>query len=115
MRESDIESLRCKAREAGEALKEVKVPGFDVNVIDSGIVTKITISRDGKAVAVFVDFTGSDPVCNFCRMINWALWSKVLLTMEDKLLALGFKEVYFFDARTGFELRKPRNLRNQRT
>jgi len=91
-----IESLRRKAREAGEALKEVKVPGFDVNVIDSGVVTKITVSRDGDAVAVYVDVTGSDPLCNFCRMINWALWSKVILAMEDKLRALGFREIYFF-------------------
>ncbi len=111
MREPSVESLRRRAREAGEALKEVKVPGFDVSVIDSGVVTKITVSRDGNAVAVFVDVTGSDPSCNFCRMINWALWSKVLLAMEDKLRALGFKEVHFFDTRTGFEVRKLENLR----
>ncbi len=111
MHEPSVESLRRKAKEAGEALKEVKVPGFDVNVIDSGVVTKITVSKDGNAVAVFVDITGSDPSCNFCRMINWALWSKVLLAMEDKLRALGFKEIYLFDTRTGFEVRKPENLR----
>ena len=111
MHEPGIEDLRRRARKAGEALKEVKVPGFDVNVIESGVVTKVTISRDGSAVAVFVDLTGSDPSCNFCRMINWALWSKVLLAMEDRLRALGFKEVYFFDTRTGFEVRKLGNLR----
>jgi len=111
MHEPGIEDLRRRAREAGEALKEVEVPGFDVNVIESGVVTKVTISRDGSAVAVFVDLTGGDPSCNFCRMINWALWSKVLLAMEDRLRALGFKEVYFFDTRTGFEVRKLGNLR----
>jgi len=61
-------------------------------------------------VAVFVDLTGSDLSCNFCRMINWALRSKALLAMEDKLRVLGFKE-YFFDAIAGFEVRIPENLR----
>ncbi len=114
MREPSIDHLKRKAREAVEALKEVEVPGFDVNVIDSGVIAKVTVSRDGKAVAVFVDLTGSDPSCNFCRMINWAIWSKMLLAMEERLRALNFKEVYFFDARTGFEVRKPENLRSQR-
>lgn len=111
VKELNMEDLRRKAREAGEALREVKVPGFDVNVIDSGAVTKVTVSRDGSAVAVFINLTGSDPSCNFCRMINWAIWSKILLAVEDKLRTIGFKEVYFFDARTGFEVRKLGNLR----
>jgi len=115
MGEPSVEDLKRRAMKAGEALKEVKVPGFDVNVIDSGIVTKITVSKDGDAVAIFVDLMGSDPACNFCRMINWALWSKVLLAMEDKLLTLGFTEVYFFDARTGFEVIKLENLRDTRS
>jgi len=44
--ESGIETLKRKARKAGEVLKEVKVLGFDVNVIDLGVVTKVAVSRD---------------------------------------------------------------------
>ncbi|MCE4612000.1 MAG: hypothetical protein F7B17_08530 [Desulfurococcales archaeon] len=89
------------ARRAEEALLEVEVPGFDVDLVTSGAVKRIRVSRDGAAVAVFIDFSGSDPSCNFCRFINWNLWQAILEKAEARLREAGFKEVAFFDWATG--------------
>ena len=89
------------ARKAEEALLEVEVPGFDVDLVTSGAVKRIRVSRDGTAVAVFIDFSGSDPSCNFCRFINWNLWQAILERAERRLREAGFKEVAFFDWATG--------------
>jgi ribosome-binding factor A len=93
-----------KARIVERVLSTVEVPGFDVDVMSSGVVTGFRISRDGDKVAVFVDFLGSDPSCGFCKFINHTLWSKIANLIKERLRDAGFKEVYVVDVRSGSEL-----------
>ena len=88
------------ARRAEEVLSTVEVPGFDVDLVTSGAVKRIRVSRDGGAVAVFIDFTGSDPSCYFCKFINWTLWKRILRDAEARLREAGFREVEFYDYAT---------------
>ncbi len=96
----DLKKLEEKARKAGDALREVLVPGFDVNVVDAGLVSKVTVGRDGETIAVYVDFSGTDPSCSFCRMINVVLWKEIIHRIGRRLRKEGFKEIYFLDIRT---------------
>lgn len=94
-----------KARAAEEVLTTVEVPGFDVDLLSSGAVKRIRVSRDGGAVAVFIDFTGSDPSCYYCKFINWSLWRRILRDAAIKLKEeAGFREVVFFDWATGAKI-----------
>lgn len=94
-----------KARAAERVLAAVEVPGFDVDLLSSGAVKRIRVSRDGGSVAVFIDFTGSDPSCYFCKFINWSLWRRILRDAADKLkVEAGFREVVFFDWATGAKI-----------
>ncbi|MCS7099324.1 MAG: hypothetical protein RMH84_06635 [Sulfolobales archaeon] len=86
------------------ALSKTEVPGFDIDVVSAGLVTKVRVSRDGSKIAVFIDFTGSDPSCAFCRFINHTLMKTVIERIKDSLRGVGFKEVFVVDARTGVEL-----------
>ncbi len=88
------------ARRAEEVLSTVEVPGFDVDLVTSGAVKRIRVSRDGGAVAVFIDFTGSDPSCYFCKFINWTLWKRILRDAEARLKESGFRDVEFYDYAT---------------
>ena len=97
------------AQEAERVLATVEVPGFDVDLMTSGAVKRIRVSRDGSAVAVFIDFTGSDPSCYFCKFINWTLWKRILRDAESRLKEAGFRSVEFYDyatmARIDYEAR----------
>ncbi|MEM4799632.1 MAG: hypothetical protein QW713_06435, partial [Sulfolobales archaeon] len=42
-------------------LRSIDVPGFDIDLISSGVVRSFRISRDYEKIIVFVDFSGSDP------------------------------------------------------
>jgi metal-sulfur cluster biosynthetic enzyme len=90
-----------KARLVEEILSEVEVPGFDVDLMSSGAVKRIRVSRDGSAVAVFIDLSGSDPSCYYCKFINWNLWQSILRSAEERLRKAGFREVVFVDWATG--------------
>lgn len=94
-------SLIEMAKKAEEALSEVEVPGFDVDLVSTGAVKRIRVSRDGSSVAVFIDLSGSDPSCYYCKFINWNLWQSILSAAEEKLRSAGFKEVVFIDWATG--------------
>lgn len=94
-----VELVRL-AQEAERALSAVEVPGFDVDLVTSGAVKRIRVSRDGSAVAVFIDLTGSDPSCYFCKFINWTLWKRILRDAEAKLREAGFRDVEFYDYAT---------------
>jgi metal-sulfur cluster biosynthetic enzyme len=85
-------------------LRGVEVPGFDIDVVSSGVVRSFRLSRDGRRVAVFVDFLGSDPGCGFCRFVNHTLWSTIARRIREALRASGFDEVSVVDVRSGAEL-----------
>lgn len=87
-----------------KALSRTEVPGFDIDVVSAGLVKKVRVSRDGKRIAVFIDFTGSDPKCGFCKFINHALMSSVVRRIKESLRGIGFKEVLVFDLLSGSEL-----------
>jgi len=89
-----------RAEEAERVLSTVEVPGFDVDLVTSGAVKRIRVSRDGRAVAVFIDLTGSDPSCYFCKFINWTLWKRILGDAEERLREAGFSVVEFYDYAT---------------
>lgn len=85
-------------------LRRVEVPGFDMDVVSSGLVRKVRVSRDGSRIAVYVDFLGSDPVCPFCKFVNHTLMGVVASKIRSSLRDLGFTEVLVVDASTGAEL-----------
>jgi len=87
-----------------KVLSKVEVPGFDVDVVSSGLVKKVRISRDGSKIAVFIDFTGSDPYCGFCKFVNHTLMSVIVERIKNSLKELGFTEVFVVDELRGVEL-----------
>ena len=86
-----------KAKLAERILRHIIVPGYDVDMVSSGMVVKLRLSRDGEVIGVYVDLSGSDPRCLFCSTLNEYLWRKVLERAEEELLKNGFKEVIFID------------------
>ena len=86
---------------AEEELSGVIVPGYDYDLMSSGAVKKLKLSYDMETLYVLIDYTGSDPGCNFCRFINWQVWKKILEDAEKRLLGLGVKRVVFIDWATG--------------
>lgn len=93
-----------KFKKAEEALKKVEVPGFDVDIVSSGVVKKLSLVEGGSRLLVYVDYTGSDPVCNFCRFLNNHLWQKIVRRAREELEKVGFDKVTFIDFYSGFLL-----------
>lgn len=91
------ESVKARIAEAEDALRRVKVPGYDVDVISSGVVVKFRVSMDGERIMVFVDYSGSNPGCSFCRFLNDSLWRRILAEIKSALEGAGFREVYIVD------------------
>ncbi len=91
------ESVRRRIEEAEAALRRVRVPGYDVDVISSGVVVKFRLSMDGERIMVFVDYSGSNPGCSFCRFLNDTLWRRILAEIRKALEGVGFREVYIID------------------
>ncbi len=90
-----------KLRLVEEILSKVTVPGFDVDVLSSGVVSRFKISSDGKKIVVYLDFRGSDPSCLFCKFINHTLWATIARKIRDALISSSlFSEVYVVDAVT---------------
>ncbi len=89
-----------KAKLVEEVLVSIEVPGFDVDLISSGVVRSFRISSDGSRVAVFVDFLSSDPACPFCKFINHTLWNSIISRIKEELSKVGFKEVLVLDVRS---------------
>ncbi|MEM0506321.1 MAG: hypothetical protein QXW58_03570 [Thermosphaera sp.] len=91
-------NLDEKVEQAERVLRRVVVPGFDVDVVSSSVVSRMRVSRDGEKIIVFVRFKDSDPGCGFCKFLNHALWSTIVERIRDALLDSGlFKEVYVYD------------------
>ena len=93
--------LARRAREAEEALRGVVVPGYDVDVVSSGVVVKLRVSRDGSGVMVFIDYYGRNPGCSFCRFISDTLWAKIFREMVEALRRASFERVVIVEAYTG--------------
>lgn len=87
-----------------EVLREVDVPGFDVDVVSSGLVKRVRVSKDWTKIAVYVDFLSSDPGCPFCKFINHTLMKVVADRIKEALAKLGFREVYVIDLATNAEI-----------
>jgi len=90
-----------KLRNVEEVLKGVKVPGFDIDLISSGVVRRLRISRDGEKLVIYVGFKESDPSCGFCKFINHTLWSSIVREIKDALNNEGFREVLVVDTVSG--------------
>jgi metal-sulfur cluster biosynthetic enzyme len=93
--------LERRVREAEAALGSVELPGYDIDIVSAGLVRRIRMSRDGRRIAVFVDYELSDPGCSFCRFISSVAWSKILREARRKLEAAGFDDVVFIDSASG--------------
>ncbi len=91
------EGLRGRIAAAEEALRRVMVPGYDVDVISSGVVVRFRVSYSGDRIMVFVDYSGSNPGCSFCRFLNDSLWRRLLSDMRESLRGAGFREVIIVD------------------
>ncbi len=90
-----------RIEEALEALRRVEVPGYDTDVVTSGVVTRVRVSYDGRKIAVFLDYSGSNPGCSFCRFLNDNLWRKILVSAVNELRREGFEVIYLLDSATG--------------
>jgi hypothetical protein len=75
-----------------------------VDLVTAGLVKRIRVSRDGRSVAIFIDYTGSDPSCFFCRFISRTLWARILEKAREQLRVEGFAEVEFYDYATGLRI-----------
>jgi len=90
-----------KLRLVEDLLKEVTVPGFDVDVISSGVVSRFRISKDGRKIIVYLNFSSSDPGCPFCKFINHTLWTTIARNIRDVLISNSlFDEVLVVDELT---------------
>ena len=98
----DPEMLR-KFKLAEEALRKVEVPGYGVNIVDSGVVKLLRLTDDERLI-VFLDYFGSDPACYFCRFLNNYLWSRIINKAKEELKKVGFTKLTFMDYYTGFLL-----------
>lgn len=82
-----------------EALSHVKVPGYDVDVVSSGVIKLIKVSNDCKKAVIYIDFLSSQPHCIFCRFINQTLWSRIVELIRDAVMKLGLELVEVIDYR----------------
>lgn len=90
-----------KLRLVEDLLREVTVPGFDVDVISSGVVSRFRISKDGRRIIVYLNFSSSDPGCPFCKFINHTLWTTIARNIRDVLISNSlFDEVFVVDELT---------------
>lgn len=90
-----------KLRLVEDLLREVTVPGFDVDVISSGVVRRFRISKDGRKIIVYLNFSSSDPGCPFCKFINHTLWTTIARNIRDVLISNSlFDEVLVVDELT---------------
>jgi len=94
-----FETVRRAIRAAEKAIRGVVVPGLDADLMTLGLVDRIRVSKDGKRVAVFVNF--SNPSCPFCRFINYVVWGSIVEKVERELKEAGFEEVYIVDSVSG--------------
>ena len=88
---------------AEEALRRVEVPGYGVNIVDSGVVKLLRLTNDGRLI-VFLDYYGTDPGCYFCRFLNGYLWSRIFKSMKEELERAGFYKVTLIDYYSGMLL-----------
>lgn len=91
-------------RRAEAALSRVVIPGYDVDIVSGGLVRRIRVSHDGSRVLVALDYTGSDPGCNFCRFISRTAWRKIVEETRRALSEAGFSEVIVVDHATGLPI-----------
>ncbi|MCC6033714.1 MAG: iron-sulfur cluster assembly protein [Desulfurococcaceae archaeon] len=90
-----------KLRLVEDLLREVTVPGFDIDVISSGVVSRFRISKDGRRIIVYLNFSSSDPGCPFCKFINHTLWTTIARNIRDVLISNSlFDEVFVVDELT---------------
>jgi len=94
-----FETVRRAVKAAEKALRGVVVAVLDADLISLGLVDRIRVSKDGKKVAVFVNF--SNPRCPFCRFINYVVWGSIVEKIERELREAGFEEVYIVDSVSG--------------
>lgn len=90
-----------KLKNAEAVLMNVIIPGYDYDLISSGAVKRLRLSYDMSTIYVIIDYSGSDPGCNFCRFINWQVWKRIFEDAEVKLKSQGFSRVVFVDWSTG--------------
>ena len=93
--------LRKRIDKAMQALSRIIVPGYDVDLVSSGVVTRIRVKYDGSGILVFLDYQGSNPGCSFCRFLNDYVWRRILEEAKTRLEEAGFSEVAFVDSITG--------------
>jgi len=91
--EKHIELMKA----AEEELSKVIIPGYDYDLVSSGALKRLRLSFDMTTLYVILDYSGSDPGCNFCRFINWQVWRRILEDAEHRLKGLGFDRIVFID------------------
>lgn len=86
------------------ALRRVKVPGYDIDVVGSGLITQFRFSKGASRIAIFVDVTGKTPTCSFCKLICSVLLHEALKRVKEEVKKLEFNKVALIDASTSKEI-----------
>ncbi|MCS7106565.1 MAG: hypothetical protein NZ902_00400 [Acidilobaceae archaeon] len=92
--------MEAKAAAVERKLSRILLPGYDIDIVSSGLVTRFRISRDGKKVAVFLDYSSRNPRCGFRKVIAGALIDSVVAQIKEALKE-DFEEVLVLDEFTG--------------
>ncbi len=90
--------LMDKLVRAEEILNNIELPGYGVGLVESGLVERLRISRDGRVLGVYINFRGYTQECLYCSTISeWALYNALRKARERLIAELGLEEVVFID------------------
>ncbi len=74
-----------------EALKMVKDPETNMDIVSEGLVEGFTPFEN--SIKIFVGFERSSPTCNFCRALSWTIIDKISEEIIKAVKPLGFDKV----------------------
>jgi len=74
-----------------EALKKVKDPETNMDILSENLVYGFTIND--KHIKVFVSFEDSTSTCNFCRALSWIIVDKISKQIVRVLKEMGFEGI----------------------
>lgn len=89
------EDLPPEVREVVDALREVKDPETELDVVDEGLVYGVTV--EGKKVMAWFFLARSTPECHFCQAIAINAQRRILKDTIKVLRAKGFNRIEIYN------------------
>lgn len=66
-----------------EALRTVKDPETEMNVVELFLVNDVRVEKDGKRVVVDMGFQRKNPDCKACVTLAWYIQGKIIKKIEQ--------------------------------